>query len=79
MKENILQIKATLQIQKPVNDVFEAIVDPRKMSNYFISEGSGRMEKGKIMRKASNGLKKILKDGPIFWHALKHIWSMVLT
>jgi uncharacterized protein YndB with AHSA1/START domain len=50
MKKEILLIKAALQIQKPVNEVFEAIVDPLKMSNYFISEGSGRMETGKIIR-----------------------------
>jgi len=47
MKEQILEIKAALQIQKPVNEIFEAIVDPVKMSNYFISNGSGRMENGK--------------------------------
>ena len=39
-----LEIKAAIQIQKPVDEVFEAIVDPAKMSNYFISHGSGRME-----------------------------------
>ena len=50
MEEKILQIKAAIQIQKPVNDVFEAIVDPIKMSNYFISEGSGRMETGKMIK-----------------------------
>lgn len=38
-----LQIKCSIQIQKPSNEVFEAIVDPSKMSNYFISAGSGRM------------------------------------
>lgn len=42
-----LEINAALQIQKPVNEVFEAIVDPEKMSNYFISQSSGRMEEGK--------------------------------
>ena len=42
-----LEIKAALQIQKPVQEVFEAIVDPAKMSNYFISESTGRMEEGK--------------------------------
>lgn len=42
-----LEIKAALQIAKPVEEVFEAIVDPEKMSNYFISKGSGRMEDGK--------------------------------
>lgn len=47
MKTQSLEIKTALQIQKPVNDVFEAIVDPIKMSNYFISKGSGRMEPGK--------------------------------
>jgi uncharacterized protein YndB with AHSA1/START domain len=47
MKDKILGIKAALQIQRPVNEVFEAIVDPVKMSNYFISEGSGRMQAGK--------------------------------
>lgn len=47
MENTNLEIKAALQIQKPVNEVFEAIVNPDKMSNYFISKGSGRMEDGK--------------------------------
>jgi uncharacterized protein YndB with AHSA1/START domain len=42
-----LEIKAAIQIQKQPHEVFEAIVDPAKMSNYFISEGSGRMEEGR--------------------------------
>jgi len=42
-----LEITATLQIAKPRNEVFNAIVDPEKMSNYFISESSGIMEEGK--------------------------------
>lgn len=45
-----LEIKATLQIQKPISTVFEAIVNPEKMSNYFISKGSGRMEPGKTLQ-----------------------------
>ncbi len=44
-----LEIKTILQIQKPTHEVFEAIVDPEKMSNYFISKGSGRMETGKTL------------------------------
>jgi uncharacterized protein YndB with AHSA1/START domain len=44
MSNEKLEIKATIQIQKPVQEVFEAIVDPSKMSNYFIADGSGRME-----------------------------------
>jgi uncharacterized protein YndB with AHSA1/START domain len=47
MKPSTLQIKAAIQIQKPLHEVFEAIVDPQKMSNYFISKASGRMEEGK--------------------------------
>jgi uncharacterized protein YndB with AHSA1/START domain len=47
MKTDTLEIKAKLQILKPVKEVFEAIVDPAKMSNYFISEGSARMETGR--------------------------------
>ncbi|MBX2923761.1 MAG: SRPBCC domain-containing protein [Chitinophagaceae bacterium] len=42
-----LTAKAALQIQKPINEVFEAIVNPEKMTKYFISESSGRMESGK--------------------------------
>jgi uncharacterized protein YndB with AHSA1/START domain len=42
-----LEIKTALQIQKSVREVFEAIADPAKMSNYFISKSSGRMEEGK--------------------------------
>lgn len=41
-----LEIKAALQIARPINEVFEAIVDPAVMSNYFIASGSGRMEPG---------------------------------
>ncbi len=39
--------KAKIQIQKPIEEVFEGIVDPDKMTNYFISESTGRMESGK--------------------------------
>jgi uncharacterized protein YndB with AHSA1/START domain len=50
MTEANLVIKTVIQIQKPVNEVFEAIVDPEKMINYFISKGSGRMEEGKQIK-----------------------------
>lgn len=39
--------KATIQIQKPVKEVFEGILNPEKMTKYFISESNGRMETGK--------------------------------
>ena len=44
-----LEIKVALKIQKPVHEVFEAIVDPAKMSNYFISKSTGRIEEGKTL------------------------------
>lgn len=47
MNNKILEVKAAIQVQKPVHEVFEAIVDPSKMINYFISKSSGRLEEGK--------------------------------
>ena len=41
-----LTSKASLQIQKPVSEVFEAIVNPAQMTQYFISESNGKMETG---------------------------------
>jgi uncharacterized protein YndB with AHSA1/START domain len=49
MTNQILEIKTALKILKPVNEVFEAIVNPAKMTNYFISKSSGRMEEGKTL------------------------------
>lgn len=43
---NTLTISTALQIKKPVGEVYEAIVDPIKMSGYFLSEGSERMDAG---------------------------------
>ena len=50
MKNQTLEIKVALQILKPVNTVFEAIIDPVKTSNYFISKSSERMIEGKQIR-----------------------------
>jgi uncharacterized protein YndB with AHSA1/START domain len=44
-----LEIKAAIQISRSQKDIFEAIVDPKKMSNYFISHASGSMEEGKTV------------------------------
>lgn len=45
-----LTAKASLQIQKPVEEVFEAVVDPQKITGYFIAESTGRMETGKELQ-----------------------------
>lgn len=42
-----LVISVAMQIAQPVNEVFDAIINPEKMSNYFISESTGIMEEGK--------------------------------
>lgn len=47
MKSEKLEINVAMQIQKPIHTVFEAIINPEKMSNYFISESTGIMEEGK--------------------------------
>ena len=47
MNPKALQVITQLPMAKPAREVFEAIVDPEKMSHYFISSGSGRMESGK--------------------------------
>lgn len=47
MENKILEINVAMQIQKPIEVVFQAIINPDKMSNYFISESSGIMEEGK--------------------------------
>ena len=41
-----IEIKVALTVLKPHDEVFEAIVNPEKMSNYFIAESTGPMEEG---------------------------------
>lgn len=45
-----LEIEVALQIRKPVSEVFEAIINPDKMSNYFILKSSGRMQEGEEIK-----------------------------
>jgi uncharacterized protein YndB with AHSA1/START domain len=42
-----LQISTKIQVSKPLHEVFEAIIDPDKMRNYFIATSTGRMQTGK--------------------------------
>lgn len=41
-----LIISTALQIGKPAQEVYEALVNPKHMIHYFISESSGMMEEG---------------------------------
>ncbi len=45
----MLEIKVALMISKPSEEVFDAIVDPEKMTNYFISSSTGRMEENETL------------------------------
>ena len=47
--EKKLEIEVAIQILKPANTVYEAIVDPKHMTNYFISKSTGKMEDGKTL------------------------------
>ncbi len=38
--------QASLQIQKPIEEVFEGIINPISMTKYFISESTARLESG---------------------------------
>ena len=49
MDNKKLEIKVALKMQKPLHEVFEAIVDPSKMVNYFIKKSTGRIEEGKTL------------------------------
>lgn len=49
MENRTLEIETAIGIQKTRHEVYEAIVDPAKMANYFISRGSGRLEEGKTI------------------------------
>jgi uncharacterized protein YndB with AHSA1/START domain len=44
-----MEIITKFKILKPANEVFEAIVDPEKMANYWFSSGTDRVEKGKTI------------------------------
>ncbi|QJB32499.1 SRPBCC domain-containing protein [Chitinophaga oryzae] len=68
-----LIISASIHVAKPPQEVFEAIIDPKKMSNYFIASGSGRMEEGEtvVWRFAEEDVnydipvKKVIKDSEV--------------
>ena len=44
-----LTAKATIQIQKSKNEVFDAIINQNKMNQYFIASSTGAIETGKIV------------------------------
>ena len=43
------QVTTKLKIIKPANEIFEAIVNPEKMANYWFSSGTERVKQGKTI------------------------------
>jgi len=49
MSEERIKTKVQMGILKPAHQVFEAIVNPEKMNEYFITTSTGRMESAKTL------------------------------
>jgi uncharacterized protein YndB with AHSA1/START domain len=45
-----LVVKAEMMIRKPVNDVFQAFIEPSTTTKFWFTKSSGRLEKGKHVR-----------------------------
>ena len=50
MSTGKLSIQTRIQIQKSAEEVYDAIIDPAKMSGYFIASASGKMEAGREIK-----------------------------
>lgn len=44
-----VQVSVKDRVLRPVSEVFETIVDPKKLSGYFVSDASGRIEEGRSL------------------------------
>lgn len=70
MTAKTLNIKTSLNVQKPISEVYDAIVDPDKLSVYFIGASSGKIEEGRTLTwqfpefeaKFTVRIDKIIKD-----------------
>ena len=49
MTEDRIRAKVQMGILRSASEIFDAIIDPEKMSKYFISGSTGRMESGKTL------------------------------
>src|SRR4029450_3241981 len=47
MQKTGLAARTEMLIRRPVAEVFDAFIDPRKTSKFWFSSGSGRLEVGK--------------------------------
>ena len=44
------RFEVQLKIQKPVDEVYEAVVNPQKLSSYFVQKASGKLVAGTTVR-----------------------------
>jgi uncharacterized protein YndB with AHSA1/START domain len=67
MSKQKLKVDTRLRIARSPHEVYEAIVDPDKMSRYFISSGSGRLDAGKTVtwKWADYGVECVVRPGEI--------------
>jgi uncharacterized protein YndB with AHSA1/START domain len=74
-----LQVEVETTILKPIDTVFEAILSPEVMANYFISSGSDRLEEGKTIiwkwNDAGVELPITVKKVENEQHFLSFLWS----
>ncbi len=45
-----LQARSYIHIQRPVSEVFDAVRDPRKLEQFFVTEASAPLEAGSTVR-----------------------------
>jgi len=48
-QEKNIQVRTQLEVAQPPSRVFEAIINPEQMSQYFISSGTGPMQSGETV------------------------------
>lgn len=74
----LLEVRTELRISKATHEVFDAIVEPQGMSNYFVTTGSGRMDSGRTVHwtfadvggELDVKVKKVVKD-----RSISYLWS----
>jgi uncharacterized protein YndB with AHSA1/START domain len=47
-----LKFKVQVKIQKPVDEVFDAVYNPKKLSAYLVSDSDGPLDEGKTVNRS---------------------------
>lgn len=72
-----IEVNVRERILRPIAEVFDAVVDPAKMSNYFISSASGPMKPGPVTwtfgdlgAKVAINVLEVEKNKKIVWESM---------